>query len=157
MRGILLVLFTLWGMGAFGQLAIADPAYYYYSRRELADMDWINIGDRVLFRQECIPELPAEVPTGIVFYENVYYHKERFAMSVEFRDTVIVSVTYYLGAKQMGVLSQLGYSAIKHNGPATKGQWTYTIQTPKGRTVIVGDRKRIVVVETLDTDSMSCK
>lgn len=109
----------------------------------------MEIGHRVLFKQECTNILPPDFPNGVVLFENVVDQKERFSVAVEFRDTVVVSVTYYLKANQYAILDRIGYSNVKGNGSAIKGQWTYNLQEEKRHTTIVGDRKRIVVVQTI--------
>lgn len=108
----------------------------------------MKIGMRVLFRQECTNTLPPEFPTGTVFFENVHYQNERFSTAVEFKDSTVVSITYYLKSNQANLLKQMGYPDIKANGTAIKGQWTYTLAEEKRRTTIVGDKKRIVVIQT---------
>jgi hypothetical protein len=107
------------------------------------------VGSKILFVQKCVPSLPAEVPTGVLFFENVNYLKEHFSMAIEFKDTVVASVTYYLKAKQREILKVIGYPNIKARGSSTKGQWTYILQEEKRHTVIVGDRKKITVVQIL--------
>jgi hypothetical protein len=150
MKSILLALFTVLVLNVSSQLSIVQPSIYYVSKRTLKDSDWIKIGAHVLFAQECTTELPREYPTGIVFLENVSHEEERFSMSIGFKDTVIVAVTYYFSAKQADLLKTIGYSDIKGNASAVKGQWTYILNEPAQRTVIVGDRKQIVVVQTIN-------
>ena len=146
MKPISFIAFILLEFSSFGQLTIVPPQIHYVSKRQFSD--WIKIGEKVLFQQQCTTELPPEYPTGTVFFENVYHQKERFSMAVEFKDTVIVSVTYYLNAKQTELLQLIGYSAIKGNGSAVKGQWTSILDKGNIHSVIVGDRKTIVVVQT---------
>lgn len=69
-------------------------------------------------------------------------------MAIEFKDTVVASVTYYLTAKQKDLLGAIGYSNVNANR-SIKGQWTYIISEEKRKTVIVGDKKKIIVVQTL--------
>jgi hypothetical protein len=148
-----LILFTcslLISCGLFSQVTIIPPQIHYVSKRILENSDWIKVGAHVLFVQECAPNLPPEYPTGIVFFENVYHGKERFSMSVEFKDTVIVAVTYYFSAKQADLLPVIGYTDVKGRATAIKGQWTYILNESNRHTVIVGDKKKIVVVRTLD-------
>lgn len=149
----LFALFTSIGFYSFCQLTIEQPQIYYVSSRQYENSDWMKVGEKILFRQECTTDIPPEIPTGIVFFENVYIKKERFSMAYEFKDTVIVSVTYYLEAKQSELLKQIGYAELKVNGSAIKGQWTYIGSTEKMNTVIVGDKKRIVVVQTKKENS----
>lgn len=134
---------------AHGQTKIIQPQYYYVSKWNLDELQELPVGTKILFQQNCTTKLPSNVPTGRVFFENVYQGKERFSMALEFKDTVIVSVTYYLGADQTGLLGAIGYPDIKANGSAIKGQWTYTLDEDKRRAVIVGDKKRIVVVQMI--------
>jgi hypothetical protein len=140
---------------SFAQVPIEEPQIYYVSKRILKNSNWIKIGAKVLFAQECTTELPKEYPTGIVFFENVYHEKERFSMAIEFKDTVIVSVTYYFNAEQTEMLKNIGYSDIKGRASAKKGQWTYILNEPTIRTVIVGDKKAIVVVQTINEKGTS--
>ncbi len=70
-------------------------------------------------------------------------------MAIEFKDTVVVSVTYYFSAKQKELLYSIGYPDIQARGSAIKGQWTAVLHNNKRHTTIVGDRKRIVVIEAL--------
>ena len=148
MKLIPVILFNLLVSSSFCQLVFVQPQIYYVSSRQYENSDWMKVGEKILFRQECTTDIPPEIPTGIVFFENVYLMKERFSMAYEFKDTVIVSVTYYLEAKQSELLKQIGYAELKVNGSAIKGQWTYIGSTDKMNTVIVGDKKRIVVVQT---------
>lgn len=115
----------------------------------LENLRELPVGSKVLFKQNCNPKLPADVPNGVIFFENVTHLKDRLSMAIEFKDTVIVSVTYYIGAKQYALLKDLGYSNVKANGSAIKGHWTYVLNEEKRHTVIVGDKKRIVVVQTI--------
>ena len=155
MKLFLFALFTSVGFCSFCQLTIEQPQLYYFSKKQFVDYEWMKVGNKILFQQQCSTELPPEVPTGIVFFENVYYQKEQFSMAFEFKDTVVVSVTYYLDADQLDVLKLIGYSDIKANGSAIKGQWTYIDSKDKMDTVIVGDKKRIVVVQTKKENSPS--
>jgi hypothetical protein len=150
MRLFLLTFFASLSVGAFGQLIVTQPDLYYFSKRQLEDMDWLKIGDKILFKQECSAELPPEVPTGIVFFENVYHGKEQFSMAIEFKDTVVVSVTYYLDARQTDVLKAIGYPTINGNESAVKGWWTYILDQDSIHTVMVGDRKKITIIQTLN-------
>lgn len=109
----------------------------------------MNVGDKVLFQQECTTELPPEFPTGTVFFENVVYQEDHFSIAVEFKDTLIVSVTYYLKARQDNLMSVIGYSDIKAICTAKKRAWTYVSREEKWSTVIVSDKKKIVIVRTL--------
>lgn len=131
------------------QVTITHPTYYYVSKWQLEELKQLPVGTKILFQQNCTTELPATVPTGTVFFENVFHRDQRFSMAVEFKDTVVASVTYYLGAKQTALLKVLGYSDIPGKGSAIKGQWTAVLHPNKKHTTIVGDRKRIVVIETL--------
>jgi hypothetical protein len=150
MKFILLLLFVQLGIDSFAQPAIVQPQIHYVSKRQYEDTDWMKVGEKVLFQQQCTTELPPEVPNGIVFFENVYLKTERFSMAIEFKDTVIVSVTYFLNSKQSHILKQIGYTEVNYNGSATKGQWTYNTSKDDVNTVMVGDRKRIVVVQTIN-------
>lgn len=149
MKLIQFIVFILWEFNSFGQLTIVPPQIHYVSQRQFGDSDWMKVGEKLLFQQQCTTELPPEVPTGIVFFENVYHQKERFSIAVEFKDTVIVSMTFYLSAKQTTILNLIGYSEIKGNASAVKGQWTCILEKDGIQTVIVGDKKDIVVVQTL--------
>lgn len=71
-------------------------------------------------------------------------------MSVEFKDTVIVAITYFFSAKQTSLLPVIGYTNVKGRATAIKGQWTYILNETNYRTVIVGDKKQIVVVQTMN-------
>lgn len=104
------------------------------------------MGNKILFQQQCSDELPPEIPTGTVFFENVYRNKQRFSMMVEFRDTVIASVTYRLKGNQTDLLKEIGYSQVEAIG--ANGQWTFTHDENHIRTVIVGDKKSITIVQT---------
>jgi hypothetical protein len=132
-----------------GQVTVTPPSYYYVSKWLLAELLELPVGTKILFQQNCTTKLPTTVPTGTVFFENVFHQEQRFSMAVEFKDTVVVSVTYYLSAKQTELLKPIGYPDIQARGSAIKGQWTYVLQTNQKHTTIVGDRKRIIVVETL--------
>lgn len=149
MRTFLVAFIALISLNSIGQTSIKQPQYYYVSKWQLKELQELPVGDKVLFAQNCTTKLPAEVPTGVVFFENVYEQKNRFSMAIEFKDTVIVSVTYYLGAKQHELLKKIGYPNIKAQGSAIKGQWTYNLQDEKRRTTIVGDKKHIVIVQTI--------
>jgi hypothetical protein len=131
------------------QVTITQPAYHYVSKWQLEELRELPVGTKILFQQNCTQKLPSTVPTGTVFFENVFHDKERFSMAVEFKDTVVSSVTYYLKAKQTALLKALGYSDIPGRGSAIKGRWTAVLYTNKKHTTIVGDSKRIVVIETL--------
>ena len=131
------------------QVTVTQPAYYYVSKWQLEELLELPVGTKILFQQNCTTKLPATVPTGTVFFENVFHQEQRFSMAVEFKDTVVVSVTYYLSAKQTELLKPLGYSDIRARGSAIKGQWTVVLQTNKKHTTIVGDRKKIIIVQTL--------
>lgn len=149
MKKILIILTALIGLNSFGQVSVKTPSYWWVSKFPLEDLQELAVGSKILFVQNCARNQPAEVTTGVTFYENVYCQKERFSMAIEFKDTVIVSVTYYLKAQQYALLGKIGYPDIKAKGSAVKGQWTYTLQEEKRRTTIVGDKKRIVVVQTI--------
>jgi hypothetical protein len=149
MKQFVLILSFLSAFISYGQVTVTQSSYYYVSKWTLEELQDLPVGSKILFQQNCTTKLPANVPTGVVFFENVFHQKERFSMAVEFKDTVIVSVTYYLSAKQKNLLKHIGYSEIKANGSAVKGQWTYTLDESKRRTTIVGDRKRIIVIQSL--------
>ncbi|WP_341905195.1 hypothetical protein [Fluviicola taffensis] len=134
---------------SYSQVNIIRPSIQYVSKWQLESINWMKIGSRVLFRQECTTSLPPEFPTGVVFFENVFNKDDRFSMAVEFKDTVVVSVTYYLSAKQKNLLETIGYSDINANGSTIKGQWIYVLNEKTMHTTIVGDKKRIVIVQTL--------
>ncbi len=131
------------------QVTITQPAYHYVSKWQLEELKELPVGTKILFQQNCTTQLPANVHTGIVFFENVFHQDQRFSMAIEFKDTLVASVTYYLSAKQTELLKALGYSDIPGRGSAIKGQWTAVFQTGNKHITIVGDRKRIVVIETL--------
>lgn len=145
---LILFLATLSWFSSFGQTSIEQPLYWWVSKFPLENLQEMPVGAKILFQQDCNHDLPAEVPTGRLFFENVRYQKELFSMGIEFKDTIVVSVTYYLKPKQQEVLKAIGYPDIKAKGSAIKGQWTYTLQEDNRRTTIVGDKKRIVVVQT---------
>lgn len=149
MKKFLIAFIALTSFSSLGQVSIEEPRYHYVSKWLLEELQDLPVGEKILFEQNCTTKLPATVPTGIVFFENVFDQKERFSMAIEFKDTVIVSVTYYLKAQQYALLGKIGYPGIKAKGSAVKGQWTYTLQEEKRRTTIVGDKKRIVVVQTI--------
>ena len=131
------------------QVTVTQPAYYYVSKWQLEELLELPVGTKILFQQNCTTKLPANVPTGTVFFENVFHQDQRFSMAIEFKDTVVALVTYYLSAKQTELLKSLGYTDIPGRGSASKGQWTAVLQTSNKHTTIVGDRKRIVVIEAL--------
>jgi hypothetical protein len=149
MKQILLVFSFLSVFSIHSQVTITQPAYYYVSKWQLSELQELPVGTKILFQQNCTSKLPANVPTGTVFFENVFHQDQRFSMAVEFKDTVIASVTYYLKAKQTELLKALGYADIRGRGSAIKGQWTTAVYDNVKHTTIVGDRKRIVVIETL--------
>lgn len=149
MKQILILSFSLIWFSSFGQVLIEPPLHWWVSKMPLENLQELPVGGKVLFQQNCNPEAPTDVPNGVIFFENVTHLKDRLSMAIEFKDTVIVSVTYYLRAKQYALLKHLGYSDIKARGSAIKGQWTVVLQTNKKHTTIVGDRKRITIVETL--------
>jgi hypothetical protein len=153
MKLILFAHFLLMSCYSFGQVKIIEPQIYYASEWQFSITQEFTAGRKIVFRQECNPEIPADIVTGMAFLENVRYEKEQFSMAIEFKDTVVVAVTYYLSAKQTAILKTIGYSDIKANPSATKGQWTSISNEPAFRTVIVGDRKRIVVVQTINEKS----
>jgi hypothetical protein len=146
----LLILFLFFSLfNSFGQAPVKQPVYWWASKFQLEDFQDMPVGSKILFIQHCLINQPAEVPTGIIFYENVYYQKEHFSMGIEFKDTVVASVTYFFKEKQWEMLKVIGYSGIRAYGSAIKGQWIYTLQEEKRHTVIVGDKKKIVVVQTI--------
>lgn len=149
MKLLFLTFLTWCSFFSNGQVSIMPPSIHYVSKWNLESLSWMHVGDKVLFRQECSSELPPEFPTGTVFFENVIYQKDCFSMSITFKDTVVVSVAYYLKTRQQEVLQVIGYSDVKALGSIQKGAWTYTAQEGKLRTVIVADRKKIVVIQTL--------
>lgn len=150
MRTFLIAFITLMGFSSFSQISIQKPRYYYISMWQLKDLQEIPVGTKVLFQQNCTKDLPANVPTGVVFFKNVFHEQKGYlSMAIEFKDTVVVSVTYYLKANQQELLKVIGYPEIKARSSAIKGQWTYTLQEEKRRTTIVGDKKHIVVVQTI--------
>lgn len=146
MKAILAALFIGVASSGFGQLSVAPPQVHYVSSRQYEDSGWIKVGNKILFQQQCSDELPPEIPTGTVFFENVYRNKQRFSMMVEFRDTVIASVTYRLKGNQTDLLKEIGYSQVEAIG--ANGQWTFTHDENHIRTVIVGDKKSITIVQT---------
>lgn len=131
------------------QVTVTQPAYHYVSKWQLEELRELPVGTKILFQQNCTTKLPANVPTGTVSFENVFHQDQRFSMAIEFKDTIVASVTYYLSAKQTKLLQVLGYPEIPAKGSAIKGQWTAVLQSHNKHTTIVGDRKRIVVIETL--------
>jgi hypothetical protein len=145
---LILSFLLFFSFGSFAQLKIVNPTIYYVSKWTLEDLQELPVGSKILFQQQCTTEMPKNIPTGVILFENVYHQNERFSTSIEFKDTVVVSVTYYLTSKQKSLLAILGYSNIKANSSAVKGQWTYTMNEDNRLTVIVGDKKRIVVVQT---------
>ena len=149
MKQFLLVFSFIGVFTSYSQVAVTQPAYYYVSKWKLKELQELPVGTKILFQQNCTTKLPANVPTGTVFFENVFHQDQHFSMAVEFKDTVVASVTYYLSAKQKDLLKSLGYSGIQARGSAVKGQWTYTLNEAKYRTTMVGDKKRIVVIQTL--------
>ncbi len=149
MKQFILILSFLSVFISHGQVTVAQPAYYYVSKWQLEELRELPVGTKILFQQNCTTKLPATVPTGTVFFENVFHQEQRFSMAVEFRDTVVVSVTYYLSAKQTDLLKHIGYSDIRARGSAINRQWTAVINGENKHTTIVGDKKRIIVIETL--------
>jgi hypothetical protein len=149
MRLVLIICLISFSCCSYSQIHIIQPSMHYVGKWQLESINSMKIGNRVLFKQECTTNLPPEFPTGIIFFENVFHQKECFSIAVEFKDTVVASVTYYLRAKQKDLLKVIGYSGIKAHGSAIKGQWTYVLNEEKCHTTIVGDKKRIVVVQTL--------
>lgn len=149
MKQFVLLIGFLTVFSSYSQVTVTRPAYHYVSKWQLEELQELPVGTKILFQQNCTTKLPATVPTGTVFFENVFQDKERFSMAIEFKDTVVASVTYYLSAKQTALLKTLGYSDISGRGSAIKGQWTAVLNTTNKHTTIVGDNKRIVVIETL--------
>lgn len=149
MRNFILTILLCTGFNCLGQVSVKSPLYWWVSKFQFKYFQELPVGTKILFVQNCTTSLPAEVPTGILFFENVCHLKEQFSVSVEFKDTVVVAMTYYLRAKQIDFLKELGFPKIEAHGSAIKGQWTYTLQEEKRRTTIVGDKKRIVVVQTI--------
>jgi hypothetical protein len=149
MKQLSLLFFLCAAFLSHSQLTVTQPAYHYVSKWQLGELQELPVGTKILFQQNCTTTLPANVPTGTVFFENVFHQDQRFSMAVEFKDTVIVSVTYYLKAGQTDLLKTIGYPDVRAIGSAIKGQWTAVLNSNNKHTTIVGDRKRIVVVETL--------
>lgn len=149
MRLVLIAYIISFSFFSYSQVNIIRPNIQYVSKWQLESINWMKIGNHILFRQECTTSLAPEFPTGVIFFENVFHKEERFSMAVEFKDTVVVSMTYYFRAKQKYLLKAIGYSDIHANGSAIKGQWIYVLNEENRHTTIVGDKKRIVVVQTL--------
>lgn len=149
MKQLALLFFFFSAFLSQSQVTVTQPAYYYVSKWKLEELQELLVGIKILFQQNCTTKLPANVPTGTVFFENVFHRDQRFSMAVEFKDTVVVSVTYYFKASQTGLLKAIGYPDVRARGSAIKGQWTAVSHANKKHTTIVGDKKRIVVVETL--------
>ncbi len=147
MKQFVLVFSFLCAFLSHSQLTVTQPAYYYVSKWKLEELQELPVGTKILFQQNCTTQLPATVPTGTVFFENVFHQDQRFSMAVEFKDTVIVSVTYYLKAGQTDLLKTIGYPDVQARGSVIKGQWTAVVHSNQKHTTIVGDRKRIVVIE----------
>ncbi|MDF3026616.1 MAG: hypothetical protein K0S23_923 [Fluviicola sp.] len=149
MKHLALLFFFCISFLSHGQVTVTQPEYYYVSKWKLEELQELPVGTKILFQQNCTTKLPANVPTGTVFFENVYQQDQHFSIAVEFKDTVIVSATYYLKAKQTDLLKAIGYPDVRARGSAVKGQWTAVLHANKRHTTIVGDKKRIVVIETL--------
>lgn len=147
MKQFLLAFSFLSVFSSNSQVTVKHPEYYYVSKWLMRELQELPVGTKILFRQNCTTKLPSDVPTGTVFFENVFHDKERFSMAIEFKDTVVKSVTYYLNSKQKDLLKIIGYSNV--NAIEAKGQWTYVLNQENHHSVIVGDKKRIIVVQTL--------
>ena len=149
MKFALYLTFSIFASSAIAQVSIQQPRYYYVSDWLLEELQELPVGEKILFSQNCSSKLPKDVPTGVIFWERVNHQREKFSMAVEFKDTVVTTVTYYLKGSQEDVLRAIGYNDIKVQGSAVKGQWTYRLDEPNRNTTIVGDKKRIVVIQSL--------
>lgn len=148
MKSLLLLSFLLAGLCSFAQITVDHPKYHYVSKWELSELQTLSLGSKILFQQDCTTKLPANVPTGIVYFENVFHGKEKLSVAIEFKDTIVASVTYYLKSGQSDALTAIGFSKITARGSSRKGEWTYVTDEKNIHSVLVGDRKKIVVIQT---------
>lgn len=149
MKFALNLIFCIIVTSATSQVTILQPRYHYVSEWRLEEIQELPVGEKILFSQNCTSKLPKDVPTGVVFFENVIHNREKFSIAVEFKDTVVTTVTYFLKGNQGAVLGAIGYNDIKVRGSASGRQWTYRIDDLNRNTTIVGDKRKIVVIQSL--------
>lgn len=146
MRRILFAIFALIGLSAAGQLTVSEPTITYVGAWNYADLTDLSVGTKILFQQDCVPSIPRDVPNGTVYFANVMHGKQRFAMAVEFKDTIVQSVSYYLSRKQEDLLPAFGFLKVDAYQTPRKGEWTYMHKGDDRFDVIVGNRKSITVI-----------
>ena len=133
-----------------GQIRIVPSDLNYLSKWEHSDLfPSLEVGTKILFRQKCAPDLPVEFPNGIILFEQVLLNKESIALSIEFQDTVVKTVTYYLTYDQRDLLKELGYGNVEARATNRKGEWTCVKIEGVINSVIFADKKKITIIKTL--------
>ncbi|SFT91443.1 hypothetical protein SAMN05216474_3134 [Lishizhenia tianjinensis] len=148
MKYHLLLLGFCLSLSSIAQIKVQSPTIHYVSNWDLEEVKSIALGEKILFQQNCSPGLPENITNGVVFFENVYLEEERISVTITFKDTVVVGLTFHLKAKQYHVLSELGFEEIIGNTTTSKKSWTSTYIQDGITSVIVADRKKIVVVQS---------
>lgn len=131
------------------QVSIKKAIYHYFSTFQLEDLKSLTVGTKILFQQNCTTKLPASIPTGIVFFENVYHEKEHFSVSIEFKDTVVVAFIFYLKRKNLSILNYLGYSKIVANASGFRRYWTAVLNEFNPKTILAGNKRKFIVIQSL--------
>lgn len=146
---LLLIGFCL-SLSSIAQIKVQTPTIHYVGNWDLEEVKSFALGEKILFQQNCSPDVPENMPNGVVFFENVYLKEERISVSITFKDTVVVELTFHLKAKQYHLLSELGFVEIIGNTTTSKKRWTSTVVQDEITSVIVADRKKIIVVQSFN-------
>ena len=95
---------------AFGQITRESPTISYVSLWELETLLVFDVGQKILFKQNCSKNIPENVINGTVYFENVKYNKSKLKMLIEFRDTSVHSVLYSFNYRNYAILEKIGCS-----------------------------------------------
>lgn len=147
MKLTFLLTLTLIATLAKAQVNVSPPTIHYVSAWKLEELNKLPVGLKILFSQNCDPASPAQIPNGVVLFENVKHNDEKLSIAIEFKDTIVDCVTYYMDAKQKNILKTIGLAEVKALSAVKKGEWTYSGVVGETFVSIVGDKKKITVIK----------
>jgi hypothetical protein len=130
MKILATILFFFLAESVFCQFDNSLPALENVSRADIKLTEPLWPGRKIVFRQNCNPDLPDTVGNGIVQFENLRVVEDRVVASIEFKDTVVQRLIFEFKTSDKDALKYFG---VPNEGFTELGRKMYY------RSYIVGD------------------
>jgi len=153
MKIIALIIFCFLFNWSIGQIKGSLPALQNISKVDIRFVDPAVPGKKIIFTQNCNPNLPDTVSNGIVQFENLRVVNDVVIASIEFKDTIVQRIIFNFetgdkdAMKYFGV-PMSGFTELnKHHvyQSYVVGEYEYTCYI---------DRRKVILIKALPNPAL---